>query len=71
MLTAILGAFAAVEKDPMLAAAAAAALFGLAGEQAARYAKGPGTFKASLIDALFALTPEDLRSGARIKWNLT
>ena len=67
MLSAIAGAFAAVEKDPMIAAVAAATFFGLAGERAAQAAKGPGTFKAALLDALFTLTPEDLRSGAKFK----
>ena len=67
MLSAIIGAFAAVEKDPMIAAVAAVAFFGLAGEQAAQQANGPGTFRAALLDALFTLTPEDMEAGARIK----
>ena len=67
MLSAIIGAFAAVEKDPMAAAVAAAAFFGLAGERAAQQANGPGTFRAALLDALYALKPDDLEAGARIK----
>jgi hydroxyethylthiazole kinase len=67
MLSAIAGAFAAVERDPMIAAAAAVASFGLAGEQAALQAKGPGTFKTALLDALFTLTPEDIKTGAKLK----
>ncbi|OGP90157.1 MAG: hypothetical protein A2156_12430, partial [Deltaproteobacteria bacterium RBG_16_48_10] len=66
MLSAIIGAFAAVEKDPMVAAAGAVAFFGLAGERAALEAKGPGTFKSALLDALFTLRPEDIEAGARI-----
>ena len=67
MLSAIAGAFAAVEKDPWIAAISGATFFGLAGEWAARKSTGPGTFKAALLDALFTLTPDDLRSGARIR----
>ncbi len=67
MLSAIIGAFAAVEKDPMIAAVAAATFFGLAGERAARGAKGPGTFKVRLLDALFTLMPDDMKEGAKLK----
>lgn len=67
MLSAIAAAFAAVERDPLIAAVAAATFFGLAGERAAQAAKGPGTFKTALLDALFTLTPDDLGSGAKIK----
>jgi hydroxyethylthiazole kinase len=47
-------------------AAAALAAFGVAGEEAAREARGPGTFHASLYDALYNLTPESLDERARI-----
>ena len=40
--------------------------FGVAGEDAAAVAKGPGTFHAALYDALYALTPETLDERARI-----
>ncbi len=67
MLTAVMAAFAAVEKDPMVAAVSALTFFGLAGEQAARRAKGPGTFKSIFLDALFSLAPDQLRKGMKIK----
>jgi hydroxyethylthiazole kinase len=67
MLTALLGAFLAVEKDRFTATVGAAAFFGLAGEKAARQAKGPGSFKAALLDAVSSLSPEALAAGARIK----
>ena len=67
MLSAMIGAFAAVEPDTLVAAAAATAFFGLAGERAATTAKGPGSFKAALLDALFTLTPQALAGGAKIK----
>jgi hydroxyethylthiazole kinase len=71
MLSAVIGAFTAVEKEPVIASAAAAAFFGLAGERAGKESKGPGSFKAALLDALFTLTPEDLKAGARIDWRDT
>ncbi|MBM4307683.1 MAG: hydroxyethylthiazole kinase [Deltaproteobacteria bacterium] len=67
MLTAVLGAFNAVEKDPVMATVSAIAFFGLAGEQAALLAKGPGTFKSAFLDSLFSLTPDQMRKGIRIK----
>jgi hydroxyethylthiazole kinase len=67
MLTAVVAAFAAVEMDPVVATVAAVACFGLAGEHAAGRASGPGTFKVALLDALFALTPDDLRAGVRLE----
>ncbi len=64
--SAIVGAFAAVDEDMLSAAATALAFFGLAGEKAARSAKGPGSFMVSLIDALYTISPHELRAGARI-----
>jgi hydroxyethylthiazole kinase len=66
MSTTMVAAFAAVEPDPLLAAAAALACFGLAGELAALQAKGPGSFKVALFDQLYNMKPEDLAAGARI-----
>ena len=65
--TVIIGAFLAVEKDPVIASAAALAFFGLAGEQASVGAPGPGTFWQKVLDALFTITPEKLEAGARIR----
>lgn len=67
MLTAVIGAFNAVEKDPMVATISAVAFFGLAGEQAALGAKGPGTFKSAFFDALYSLTPDQMQKGIKIK----
>ncbi len=67
MSTAVTAAYAAVEKDYALAASAALAAFGLAGELAARDAPGPGTFHVRLYDALAQLTADTLRAGARIE----
>jgi len=67
ILTGLIGAFAAVENDPLAAAVGAIAFFGLAGEQAALQAKGPGTFKTTLLDILFTLTPEEMRQGIKLR----
>jgi hydroxyethylthiazole kinase len=67
MSSAITGCFLAVARDrPLEAAAAALAAFGVAGEDAARDAKGPGSFHVGLYDALAALEPETLDTCARI-----
>jgi len=67
MSSALTGCFAAVRRDkPVDAAAFALAAFGVAGEDAARDAKGPGTFHAGLYDALYALTKESLDERAKI-----
>ncbi|HUT38220.1 MAG TPA: hydroxyethylthiazole kinase [Methanoregula sp.] len=66
MAASVTGAFAAVADDPVLAAAAALAAFGIAGEKAAAGARGPYSFKTALFDEMAALKPEDLETGARI-----
>lgn len=67
MSTAITGCFCAVKPGtPLEAAAEALAAFGVAGEDAAREAKGPGTFHAALYDALAGLDPDTLDARARL-----
>jgi hydroxyethylthiazole kinase len=65
MSTAITGCFLAVA-DPFDAAVAALVAFGVAGEDAAREAKGPGSFHVGLYDALAALDPESLDERAMV-----
>ena len=68
MATAITGCFLGVRADDRLAAAAEALVaFGVAGEDAAVSAKGPGTFHVALYDALAALDPETLDSRAKVE----
>jgi len=67
MATSVAGSFSAVTKDYLTATAAAFAAFGLAGEKAVPYSRGPASFKVSLMDELYYLTPEDLEKGARIR----
>jgi hydroxyethylthiazole kinase len=66
MASAITGCFLAAKQDRFEAAAEALAAFGVAAEDAAREAKGPGSFHVGLYDALAALDPETLDSRARI-----
>ncbi len=67
MAASVIGAFCAESDDPLTAAAAALAAFGLAGEKAAAAALGPFSFKMALFDELANLTPKDLARGARIR----
>jgi len=65
--TALTGCFlAAKPDDPFTAAAEALAALGVAAEDAAAGAAGPGTFHARLYDALYALDPDTLDGRARI-----
>lgn len=64
--TTLIGAFNAVDEDPVAATATALAYFGLAGEKAGETAKGPGSFMVHLLDSLYLMTPEELHAGCRI-----
>ena len=67
MSSAITGCFLAAKPDaPLEAAAEALAAFGVAGEDAAGGARGPGSFHVGLYDALAALDPDTLDERARI-----
>lgn len=67
MSSAITGCFLAAKGDePLESAAEALAAFGVAAEDAAAQANGPGTFHANLYDALAALDPETLDGRAKI-----
>ena len=67
MSTAITGCFLSVKADaPLEAAAEALVAFGVAGEDAAAEARGPGTFHAGLYDALYNLDPQTLDGRAKI-----
>jgi len=63
---AVIGAFLAVDPDPLNAAFSALACFNLAGEMAAKKAASAGSFKIALMDTLDTMTPGMLRRGARI-----
>jgi hydroxyethylthiazole kinase len=65
--TATIAAFAAVDKNPVIAASAGLAFFGLAGEVAAKRAQSPGSFMIALLDALSNITPDEFQFGARLE----
>jgi hydroxyethylthiazole kinase len=67
MAASVMGAFAAVEPDLTLAAAAALVCFGVAGELAAQDAPGPGSFKARLFDCLAQLDEPTLDRLQRVE----
>jgi hydroxyethylthiazole kinase len=64
MSSAVTGCFAAVT-DAFAAAVGALVAFGVAGEDAAVGAKGPGSLHVALYDALAALDPDTLEGRAR------
>jgi hydroxyethylthiazole kinase len=67
MSSAMTGCFLAAKPDvPLEAAAEALAAFGLAAEDAAREAQGPGSFHMRLYDALAALDPATLDERVKI-----
>ncbi len=68
MSTAITGCFLSVAPDrPLEAAAEALVAFGVAGEDAAQGATGPGSFHVNLYDALYNLDPGTLDERARTR----
>jgi hydroxyethylthiazole kinase len=67
MSSALTGCFLAAKPGaPLEAAAEALGAFGVAAEDAAAGAEGPGTFHARLYDALYALDPATLDERVRI-----
>jgi hydroxyethylthiazole kinase len=66
MSSAVTGCFLAVAQSPYDAAVEALVAFGVAGEDAAREAKGPGSFHVNLYDALSALDPATLDARAHV-----
>jgi hydroxyethylthiazole kinase len=65
-VTALVGACAAVSPDSVAAAVTGLTSMGVAAEQAAEKALGPGSFKVALQDALYHLQPQDLITQAKI-----
>lgn len=59
-VTALIGAFAAINKHYFMAASHAIALFTVAGEIASQQAQGPGSFYNKLLDILYLLKAEDI-----------
>lgn len=66
MATSVIGAFAAVETDLVLAAASALACYEIAAELAAGRASGPASFKNWLFDCLYNLDRETVEKRQRV-----
>ena len=67
MSSTVTGCFLAVNRDrPLEAAAEALVAFGVAGEDAAVGARGPGSFHVALYDGLAALDPDTLDGRAKV-----
>jgi len=65
--SALSGAFAAVTPDPLLAAAQAMAVMGIAGEMAAEKADGPGTLQLHFLDALYRMDEAEITRRIRVE----
>lgn len=61
-VSAMIAACLAVEQNPYNATLAALTLAGIAGENAAQNAKGPGSFAVLFLDALYQLNEHDFKS---------
>lgn len=68
LLTSIIGAFTAVEKDFLKATTSALAFYGIVAEKAAANIAdaGPGSFQIELINQLALVSPEDCEKSASI-----
>lgn len=61
LLTSVIGAFCAVEKDHVLASAAALSVYGIAAELAAEGIEGPGSFQIEFLNKLCQISAEDIQ----------
>jgi hydroxyethylthiazole kinase len=67
MVTAMTGAFLAIQADPMQAALGALVCFGIAGQRAAKLTSAPGSFRVALMDEIYRLKGDIIRQEARIQ----
>ncbi|MCD1295128.1 hydroxyethylthiazole kinase [Methanocella sp. CWC-04] len=67
MAASICGAFSSVTEDSVTSTAAALTAFGIAGEKAGVNNYAPFSFKTSLFDEVYKLSPEDLEKYARVR----
>lgn len=67
MVTSVIGAFAAVEKDLAKAAASGLVCFELAAECAVKKARGPGSFKEGIFDCLANLDKKTIDSKQKVE----
>lgn len=65
--SALCGAFAAVETNPLAATAKAMAVMGIVGEMAAEQSAGPGSLQMHFLDILFNLSEKDIQKRLNIE----
>ena len=66
-LSCLIGAAIAVGEDKLLSTASIISIYGLAGEMAAKVAKGPGSLRMHLLDNLANLSASQVLENANIK----
>lgn len=67
--SALIAAFAAIEKNPFKATVSAMVILGIAGELAAEKAKGPGSMQLEIYDALYHISDTDITNLAKVSNN--
>lgn len=65
-LAAVMSAFAAIDEDRLATTVAAVTVYKVAAEKAAQQVTGPGSFALAFLDALAALTEQDLLERAAL-----
>ena len=67
MAASVIGSFAAVERNYIVASSSALACFGIAGELAASRSEGPGTFKERFYDEVYNLNKEKIEKMVKVE----
>lgn len=68
MATSVIGTFAAVEKDFVGASVSGLVCYEVAAEIAAKDAKGPGSFKENMFDAVYNLDSDTVNRMQKVEW---
>lgn len=67
LLSAVVAAFLTADEDILVSAAAAVSFYGIAGELAAGYAKGPGSFQIAFLDELALLDAQKMADYIKVR----
>jgi len=67
MATSVIGTFSAVENDFVVAAASGLVCYEVAAEIAAKAARGPGSLKVEMFDAVYSLDAKTVEKMQRIE----
>lgn len=66
LLTSVIGAYAAVEKDFLIAATSGIGMYGVAAELARQKTNHPGSFQIAFLDMLYEISPQLVEQRVRI-----